>query len=70
MSHFKKIINKDINIAFSKNNKMIEDSQIVQTSEENTSSETEIEKKLGVLLIKGWTMTSDSCPIESNLTFI
>ena len=49
---------------------MFEESQIVQTSEENTSSETEIEKKLGVLLIKGWTMTSDSCPIESNLTFI
>lgn len=30
----------------------------------------EVEKKLGELLLRGWTMTAESCPIESNFIFL
>ena len=33
--------------------------------EEKNNQEIELEQKLGELLLRGWIMTTDSCPIES-----
>ena len=38
--------------------------------DENKSPETEIEKKLGELMLRGWSMTADSCPIESTYNYL
>jgi uncharacterized Zn finger protein (UPF0148 family) len=41
-----------------------------ESPEENKTPESEVERKLGELMLRGWLMTSECCPIESNFSNI
>jgi hypothetical protein len=43
---------------------MKEEKQSADIPDKNENPENDIERKLGELLLRGWIMTSESCPIE------